>query len=96
MTLATLTIAAFILPESQVVILGGLSTLNRNDIIYAVYPDTTSFYQASVVEMTRNNKGKDPLVLVQFKDDGDEHGITHAKAVPMKHVMKVPYGAIQA
>ena len=46
--------------------------------------------------MTRNNKGKDPLVLVQFKDDGDEHGITHAKAVPMKHVMKVPYGAIQA
>ncbi|GFH52687.1 hypothetical protein CTEN210_09163 [Chaetoceros tenuissimus] len=85
----------FILPESQVVILGGLSTLNRNDVIYAVYPDTTSFYQATVVEMTKQMKGKDPLVLVHFKDDGDEHGITHAKAVPMKHVMKVPYGAIQ-
>ena len=69
-------VTAFILPESQVVILGGLSTLNRGDTIYAVYPDTTSFYQATVVEMTKKVQGKDPLVLVHFKDDGDEHGIT--------------------
>ena len=67
---------AFILPESQVVILGGLSsTLNRGDTIYAVYPDTTSFYQSTVVEMTKKVQGKDPLDLVHFKDDGDEHVI---------------------
>jgi len=49
--------------------------------------------------MPKKIPGKDVfvfvLVLVHFKDDGDENGITHAKAVPMKHVMKVPYGAIQ-
>ena len=66
---------ASILPESQVVTLGGLSTLNRGDTIYAVYPDTTSFYQATVVEMTKKVQGKDPLDLVHFKDDGDEHVI---------------------
>jgi len=85
----------FLLPESQVVILGGVDRLNRGDVIYGVYPDTTSFYQATVVEMPKKVPGKDALVLVHFKDDGDEKGITHAKAVPMKHVMKVPYGAIQ-
>ena len=85
----------FLLPEAQVVILGGVDRLNRAEVIYGVYPDTTSFYQATVVEMPKRIPGKDPLVLVHFKDDGDEHGITHAKAVPMKHVMKVPYGAIK-
>jgi len=88
-------LSAFTLPESQVVILGGVDKVNRGEIIYGVYPDTTSFYQATVVEMPKKIPGKDVLVLVHFKDDGDENGITHAKAVPMKHVMKVPYGAIQ-
>jgi hypothetical protein len=93
--LSSYTTTAFLLPESQVVILGGVDRLNRGDVIYGVYPDTTSFYQATAVEMPKKVPGKDVLVLVHFKDDGDEHGITHAKAVPMKHVMKVPYGAIQ-
>ena len=87
----------FLLPEAQVVILGNVErlSLHRAEVIYGVYPDTTSFYQATVVEMPKRIPGKDPLVLVHFKDDGDENGITHAKAVPMKHVMKVPYGAIK-
>jgi len=29
--------------------------------------------------------------MVNFKDDGDENGVTHDKAVLMKHVMRVPY-----
>ena len=37
---------------------GGLSTLNRGDTIYAVFPDTTSFYQATVVEMTKKIRGR--------------------------------------
>ena len=39
--------------------------------------------------------GGESFVLVHFKDDGDENGITHDKAVPMKHIMHVPYGAMQ-
>lgn len=85
----------FLLPESQVVILGGVDRLNRGDVIYGVYPDTTSFYQATVVEIPKKIPGKDSFVLVHFKDDGDENGITHAKVVPMKHIMRVPYGAMK-
>mmetsp|Transcript_11820 Transcript_11820/g.14701 ORF Transcript_11820/g.14701 Transcript_11820/m.14701 type:complete len:355 (-) Transcript_11820:592-1656(-) len=86
----------FTLPESQVVILGlgGLESIRKSDIIYAVYPDTTSFYQATVVQGPKKVAGGDSFVLVHFKDDGDENGITHDKAVLMKHVMRVPYGAI--
>ena len=107
--------SVFNLPASQVVILGGLKSLSRGEIIYAVYHDTTSFYQATVVQPPRkiasnstasgstiagvNNSatattpsGSSTFVMVHFVDDGDEHGITHDKAVSMKHVMLPPYG----
>lgn len=90
-------IIAFTLPESQVVILGigGLESTRKGDVIYAVYPDTTSFYQATVAQCPKKVAGGDSFVLVNFKDDGDENGITHDKAVLMKHIMRVPYGAMQ-
>lgn len=81
----------FTLPENRVVILGGVDRLSRGDIIFAVYPDTTSFYQATVVQAPRQVAGGDEsFVMVNFKDDGD-----NKFAVLMKHVMRVPYGAIQ-
>lgn len=83
----------FHLPESQVVVLGSVEKLSRGDIIYAVYPDTTSFYQATVVQAPRKVAGGGSFVMVNFIDDSDEHGVTHDKAVLLKHVMRVPYGA---
>mmetsp|Transcript_12797 Transcript_12797/g.27095 ORF Transcript_12797/g.27095 Transcript_12797/m.27095 type:complete len:313 (-) Transcript_12797:246-1184(-) len=83
----------FNLPESQVVVLGGVDRLSRGDIIYAVYPDTTSFYQATVVQIPKKVGGGDSFIMVHFKDDSDEHGITHDKAVSMQHVMRVPYSS---
>ena len=52
--------------------------------MYAVYPDTTSFYLATV-STSKNN-----IVMVHFRDDGDEHDVTHEKAVPLWLVMCVP------
>ena len=75
--------------------MGGVDRLSKGDIIYAVYPDTTSFYQATVVQVPRKVSNGESFVMVNFKDDGDEHGITHDKAVLMKYIMRVPYGAIQ-
>jgi hypothetical protein len=83
----------FNLPESQVVILGGLKNLKNGDNIYAVYPDTTSFYHATAVQAPRKVSGGGSFVMVNFVDDSDEHGITHDKAVLMKYVMLPPYGA---
>jgi len=57
---------------------------NKGDDIYAVYPDTTSFYPG-VVNGVMNGH-----VMVQFKDDWDASGVIHEKAVPIQHVMKAP------
>lgn len=85
----------FHLPETQVVVLGGVEKLSRGDVIYAVYPDTTSFYQATVVQSLRKStSGGGSFVMVHFVDDSDEHGLTHDKAVLLKHVMRPPYGAV--
>ena len=80
----------FNLPESQVVVLGNMDRLTKGDTIYAVYPDTTSFYQATVVQGPRKTGGAS-FVLVHFQDDGDENGVTHDKAVLLKHCMPSPY-----
>jgi len=80
----------FHLPESQVVVLSGVDRLSRGDVVYAVYPDTTSFYQATVVQPPRKVQGSSPFIMVNFVDDSDENGITHDKAVMLKHVMRPP------
>lgn len=59
----------------------------RGNDVYAVYPDTTSFYPATVSTPPFNG-----YVMVQFANDEDVNGITHEKAVSMAHVMKVPPG----
>lgn len=57
----------------------------KGDEIYAVYPDTTSFYPATVV--SSSNSG---FVMVHFKDDWDVNGVINEKAIPMQYVMKAP------
>lgn len=79
----------YTIPEKQVVALKGTEKNKwaRGDVVYAVYPDTTSFYHATVSTPPYNG-----FVMVHFKDDWDVNGVTHEKAVLMQHVMKVPPG----
>lgn len=76
----------YTIPSSRVIPLskGSSSAYSRGDNVYAVYPDTTSFYLATVSTCKGN------FVMVHFRDDGDEFGVTHEKAVPVWLVMKVP------
>lgn len=78
--------------------MGGVDKLRSGDVVFAVYPDTTSFYQATVVQPPRKvagstGGGNNTFVMVNFVDDSDEHGITHDKAVLLQHIMLPPYGA---
>lgn len=87
----SLVVAVFHLPESQVILAGAMEKLGRGDVVYAVYPDTTSFYQATVVQAPRKTTGPGgAFVMVNFLDDSDENGITHDKAVPLKHIIPPP------
>ena len=58
---------------------------NRGDDCYAIYPETTSFYRATVSTPLHNG-----YVGVQFRNDMDANGITHEKAVQLGHIMKRP------
>lgn len=80
----------FNLPESEVIVLGSLKNLRTGEVVYAVYPDTTSFYKGTVSQAPRKAAGGGSIVMISFMDDHDEHGITHDKAVQMKHVMLSP------
>lgn len=89
-------VTVFDLPEQQVVVLNTLERLSKGDMVFAVYPDTTSFYPATVVQAPRKNQSSTnlkQLVMVNFVDDSDEFGVTHDKAVPLQHVMPPPYDA---
>jgi hypothetical protein len=83
-------LTVFNLPETQVIVLGEIRNLRAGDVVYAVYPDTTSFYKGTVSQAPRKAAGGGSLVMISFMDDHDENGITHDKAVQMKHVMLPP------
>jgi hypothetical protein len=82
----------FDLPDSQVIVLTG-APVSKGDVVFAVYPDTTSFYQATVVQAPRKGS-TGQFVMVNFMDDSDEFGITHDKAVPLAHIMPPPNKAL--
>lgn len=62
----------------------------KGDEIYAVYPDTTSFYPAVVVQGPKKNNAGVPTLHVQFQGDANEHGITPIVTVPQHYVIRPP------
>jgi hypothetical protein len=76
----------YTLPHSQVMQLGLTSQFNKGDNVMAVYPETTSFYSATVVTMRKVASGS--MVYVLFQDDKDEMGVTHEKPIAANLVLK--------
>ena len=76
----------YTLPHSQVMQLGLNTNLNRGNNIMAVYPETTSFYPATVVTTRKVAAGA--MVYVLFQDDKDEMGVTHEKPIPLNLIIK--------
>lgn len=80
--------------ESQVYTLNlaeASKKLMKNELIYAVYPDTTSFYPAIVTQISKKNPTTDPIVTVQFQGDEDEIlGTIPNRIVPLKYVVRIP------
>lgn len=82
------------LPESQVIVLNLINSqkkLSKGETVYAVYPDTTAFYPATVSQAPRRAVvGVEPCVTVQFVGDADATGQTPHRSVPLRHVMRPP------
>jgi len=62
--------------------------LQRGDEVYAVYPDTTSFYQCVVTAPARRAGAGNAVCHCQFQDDADETGVTPDRPVPLKYVLR--------
>lgn len=82
----------FNLPETQVILLERMRNIRSGDVVFAVYPDTTSFYQGIIAQPPRKAAGGGMFVMITFVDDEDvATGKTLDKAVLLKYVMPPPY-----
>lgn len=68
----------YLLPERQVIVLDLIESqrkLCKAETVFALYPDTTSFYPATVSAAPRRSAmGAEPSVIVQFNGDEDLTG----------------------
>ena len=68
--------------------------ISKGHRIIALYPDTTSFYLATVTSVPRGRGGPlgpaNALVMVQFDDDHDETGQIPERAAAAKYVLEPP------
>lgn len=89
----------YTLPETQVVLLNPGSEAQRlkyqkGDEVFAVYPETTSFYLGTIAQPPRRGVGHGgpghdvPKLAVQFQDDADDTGFTPIRWVPVQHIFK--------
>ena len=65
------------------------SRLQKGEEVFAVYPDTTSFYHAIVSIPARRSGAQGGSCHCQFHDDQDETGLNPDRPVPLKYVMRI-------
>eukprot|EP00981_Chlorochromonas_danica_P013108 scaffold5806_cov171-Ochromonas_danica.AAC.6 len=89
----------YTIPEGQVHLLGqmdlvanGNKKLSKGDRIYALYPDTTIFYPALVIQAPRRNAlNAEAIVVVQFEGDEDPTtGLVPNRIVQLKYTLRFP------
>jgi hypothetical protein len=69
-----------------------LSLASQSQEILAMYPDTTSFYKATISTAPKRHSsgGPPPAISVQFADDHDETGTIPHRPVPSRFVLPMP------
>mmetsp|Transcript_5136 Transcript_5136/g.7654 ORF Transcript_5136/g.7654 Transcript_5136/m.7654 type:complete len:178 (-) Transcript_5136:594-1127(-) len=61
--------------------------ISKGDDVFAIYPDTTSFYAAVVSAPPRGRSSN--VCHVQFNDDADpETGLNPDRAIPLKYILR--------
>lgn len=82
----------YTLPESHVLALGQadlMKKISKGENIYALYPDTTIFYPAVIIQAPKRSVlSSESIVTVQFLGDEDEAGFTPNRTVPLKYIVR--------
>ncbi|KAJ1447852.1 SGF29 tudor-like domain-containing protein [Pelagophyceae sp. CCMP2097] len=66
---------------------GDHNRLQKGDEVFAVYPDTTSFYSAIVTIPPRRAGTGNAVCHVQFQDDADESGAIPDRPIQVKYIL---------
>ena len=76
----------YTLPRNHVIELpiGKPLSLHKNEHVLAMYPDSTTFYSATIVRKAREH------FLLHFADDEDETGLTPQRKVHQHYCMRYP------
>ncbi|KAL3935956.1 MAG: hypothetical protein SGBAC_008625 [Bacillariaceae sp.] len=59
--------------------------------MYRLSDEDTESNKTTIAQVPRKSAGGGSFVMVNFVDDSDENGVTHDKAVLLKHIMLPPY-----
>eukprot|EP00743_Colponemidia_sp_Colp-15_P007157 GILK01007724.1.p1 GENE.GILK01007724.1~~GILK01007724.1.p1 ORF type:complete len:266 (+),score=34.76 GILK01007724.1:73-870(+) len=59
----------------------------KNSVVFAMFPNTTTFYPATVVTAPKKNQKKNREYRLQFEDD-HEFGVDTKRMVPATHVVQ--------
>lgn len=65
-----------------------LVKLAKGDEVFAIYPDTTSFYPAVVSIPPRRAIASNAICHVQFNDDADDSGLNPDRPVALKYILR--------
>lgn len=85
------------LSENQVILLDMVEKqkkVSKGEEVYCLYPDTTTFYLATVVHTAKKNMAggaTEPTVTVMFQGDQDETGATPLRLVSLRYVIRPPF-----
>mmetsp|Transcript_7181 Transcript_7181/g.21904 ORF Transcript_7181/g.21904 Transcript_7181/m.21904 type:complete len:222 (-) Transcript_7181:127-792(-) len=79
-----------LLPKTAAEIAAARATYKPPNVVFAMYPETTSFYKAQVVAPAHISSSGDDACLVRFADDEDDDGNVPARPIPLRFIAQLP------
>lgn len=81
-----------LLPKTPAEIATARANYKPPNIVFAMYPETTSFYKAQVVRPAHISSTSEDVCLVRFADDEDEDGNVPQRPIPLRFIAELPVG----
>lgn len=78
------------LPRQPAEIAHARASYKPNATVFAMYPETTSFYKATVTAGAHISTSGDDVCLVRFDDDEDDLGQIPSKPIPLRFIVDLP------
>lgn len=79
-----------LLPKTPAEIATARANYKPPNIVFAMYPETTSFYKAQVVRPAHISSTGEDVCLVRFADDEDEDGNVPQRPIPLRFIAELP------